>query len=475
MKILLVKPDQPAFKASFKGVMMIGPLSLETVAGALDDHDVRILDMRVDPGLDEKIASFEPDVVGTTSLATDSFNALEVLRRAKEIDPSIFTLVGGTHVLFRTAEFDRPFIDAVVVGEGERTVQDLAEALDRKQDYRSIPGIAVPGDGPLRLGAERPFAEDLDELPMPRGDLTQKYRTHYRILVTRGLGQIETGRGCLFRCNFCSIWRKYGSTYRKKSPERIVAELERIPQENVCVVDDHFLQDTEGSRQMFEAILASGLKKRFFCQARTDAVVKNRRHMERWAEAGLSQIFLGLEAVDDGDLKGFNKASSMETTLEAVRIMKTSGIDAYGSIIVKPEFEEPDFARIEEFIERVEVRSGFSVLTPFPGTEEDLLYSDRKKEIITEDPRLYDGMHSVFRTRLPRDQFYKNFGRVQKKMFLQSKLFPADFYDDLLSSEDPEEIFRLIKGLKGLSSYRSYLHDESMVMGPEGPGGRDEG
>ena len=98
MKILLVQPPPPPDYVGFRRTALPEPLALECIgAVAVSDHDVRLLDMRLDATLEETFNAFEPDMVAVTCLTTEVYSAQDILRDVKSRHPDVFTVVGGLH------------------------------------------------------------------------------------------------------------------------------------------------------------------------------------------------------------------------------------------------------------------------------------------------------------------------------------------------------------------------------------------
>ena len=119
MRILLVQPDFRSRPIGFRLFATPEPLALEVLAGAVPDHEVAILDMRLEDGLTETLARFAPDVVAVTALTTEVYAARAVLQAVKDYAAEIFTVVGGHHATLVPDDFLLPYVDAVCLGEGE--------------------------------------------------------------------------------------------------------------------------------------------------------------------------------------------------------------------------------------------------------------------------------------------------------------------------------------------------------------------
>lgn len=146
MRILLVMPTP--FENGRLGlenvVWLSEPVALTSVGTAvMGEHDVRVLDLRLEEedALVKTIVSFRPDVVGTTSMTTDAYQAKAVLRTAKSISPDVLTVVGGHHPTLCPEELDEPYVDVIVQGEGEITFREIvAQWAERREASRTIRG-----------------------------------------------------------------------------------------------------------------------------------------------------------------------------------------------------------------------------------------------------------------------------------------------------------------------------------------------
>lgn len=116
-------------------------------------------------GIRKVIEESKPDYVATTAITATVLDALEVLKAAKEVNPGIVTIIGGVHPTFMCEETLRnPAVDYVVIGEGERTLQELLECLEQKGSPSTVAGIAYRDKGQTIITQPRAFVEDLDTL-----------------------------------------------------------------------------------------------------------------------------------------------------------------------------------------------------------------------------------------------------------------------------------------------------------------------
>lgn len=393
----------------------VEPLGLVCVAGGLEatGHEVRIFDLRID-GTEEGLArcrAWEPQLVGLQcNFTTERFRALRLARRIRRELPEAFVVLGGHDASREPEWFADPAFDAVAVGDGEEILPPLVEALERGADLATVPGLVLNRPQGQQATGHAPARRELDTLPMPARHLIAEYAPHYYINFRKPLALFETARGCPFKCNFCSVWNFHESTFREKSPERVVAELRAIEAPNVFVTDDIFWMNVKRGEELARAIKAAGIRKYFTVQTRTDIICRFPHLIEMWKECGSLAIFLGLESVTDEGLKAVNKKNTAANNERAISILKELGVGFTPNFIVDPAWDREDFERLREWISRTGAyNSGFSVLTPLPGTE---LWQSARGQVNTHDWEMYDILHAVLPTRLPLEEFYAEYARL---------------------------------------------------------------
>ncbi len=406
MKILLIQPAKAEKTIGGEDVFIYEPLALEYLAsGVKEDHDVRILDMRIDKDLDSQMQEFKPDVVGITAYTVHVNTVKNLFNKIKTIDPDIFTVVGGHHATVAPEDFFTPHIDLVVMGEGVLIFKEIISRLALKRPFDGITGISYLDAADRVMNPPEPIT-DLDVFPYPARELTEKYRKYYYSEWMRPLASIRTSKGCPNRCNFCALWKLTGGKYLKRKPENIVRELSSIKEKYVFFADDESMVDAKRMKILAELIREAGIKKRYFLYGRSDTIVKNPDLIKIWKEIGLERVFVGLEFFRDEDLKYINKGSTVENNKEAIKILNSNGIEIYASFIVRPDFNEEDFKDFKEYCRGMELNfASFAVLTPLPGTD---LYEEVKDRLITHDYDLFDFLHTQLPTKLPLKEFFRN-------------------------------------------------------------------
>jgi radical SAM superfamily enzyme YgiQ (UPF0313 family) len=402
-------------------VFLFEPLALEYVAAGVNaDHEVMILDQRIDDRVEQTLDGFRPDVVGITGYTVHANRMKLLAERTKSWNPDVLTVVGGHHATVAPHDFDCPEIDLVVVGDGVESFREVVRRFDRCEGFDGIPGVWVRTDGGLQEGEANP-PRDLDDFPTPDRSLTKAYRHAYYSEYMQPLASIRTSKGCPFRCNFCALWKIADGRYLKRKPEKIVQELAEIEEEFVFFADDESLVDTARMKRLAELIRESGIRKRYFLYGRSDTIAKNPDLLELWRDVGLERVFVGLEFFRDSDLEFINKGSTTDNNLQAVRVLHDLGIDIYASFIVRPEFTEEDFADFRSYCRSIDLSfASFAVLTPLPGTD---LYDEVEDQLLTREPEFFDFIHTVLPTKLPLEDFYEQYFRLYTKTIPLKNVF----------------------------------------------------
>jgi radical SAM superfamily enzyme YgiQ (UPF0313 family) len=432
VRILLIHPECQSTAIGFRLAAMPEPLGLELIAGSVTGHELRILDLRISgapsnpgqpppsagtPGACETLlgvlAEFRPDMVAVTALTPEVYAAQEVLATVKKFSPEIFTVAGGHHASLMSEDFQLPCVDAIVLGEGEIAFPPLVEAVASGRSpsaMHKVPNL-------LWRDASGHFVKnaiaadlDMDMLAVPRRDLTARYRNDYFFLFDKPDTSVATGRGCPYRCNFCSVWEFYGGRTRQMCPRRVMEEVKAVQTDHMTFVDDNFLMNNKRERAIADMIKAEGIKKRYSMECRTDSIARHPELVEQWVKVGLYAVLLGLEGASDKALTSVNKGNTSKINDEAIKILHANGVIIWGAFIVDPDWVEDDFKELRDYVTAKDItHTQFTVITPLPGTE---LYKQKFNDLLTYDYDCFDTLHAVTATRLPREEFYQHFANL---------------------------------------------------------------
>lgn len=196
LKILVIQPapfepNGTGQENVFWPALPVAPASIRAIVAC--EHQVRTLDMRFekDAGLKKALLDFRPDVVGTTPLATNCGQVKAVLETAKAtLGPAVFTIVGGFHPALSAADFEAAAVDAICLGEGEETFQELIEHLAGGHSPREL--FAVRG---LRFRDDfGGYVNTIKRVEQKAGDHHYAPAAgHYNSLLSEEFGMISPG------------------------------------------------------------------------------------------------------------------------------------------------------------------------------------------------------------------------------------------------------------------------------------------
>jgi hopanoid C-3 methylase len=431
MKILLVNPpncgrsipEEQHGINSLKLILRGEPLSLEVLAGNLDGHEVKIIDLKVEPyALKDALADFSPHVVGITGVTCEANTMLKLASAVKETVKAK-VVVGGVHASNDPCFFNRPNVDFIVIGLGKLSFRELIDALESGKPTDAIPGVAK-ADPHNRLSFfPRTYSpSDLVEEKPPRYDLVSGYREHY-VLPSFGfrLGFVSAASGCPHRCLFCSIEKITGGRYLTHNPDAILRDIRLLGDiPLIRLVDANTFGNTSQARELCEKIQGAGIRKNYVADVRSDTIVRHPELFVEWKKAGLRSVIVGFEEIDDGRLREMGKANSASMNSEAIGILHDIGITIVGDFIISPDWDEVRFQELRDYLEKNPVDLPMlSVLTPLPGTP---LYESLKEKIIIHDLDFYTLTNAVTPTRMDEKAFYENYADLVKSGHAGAKL-----------------------------------------------------
>jgi hopanoid C-3 methylase len=304
---------------------------------------------------------------------------------------------------------------------------------------------------------------------MPARSLTRLYRDKRLYFRTnwRPIDCTITSRGCPNKCTFCGLWKINHGKYRARSPHLIVGELEVITSPNVIFLDDNTLDHVENASTLAKEIKRRGIRKRYELYGRVDTVVRHPDLVEKWRDAGMELLLLGLEASNDQALKEMRKRTTTEMNRRAVEICHANGVEVVAYLIVDPAFDHEDFRRLSDYVEENNLTHPvFTILSPFPGTD---LYSTVKDTLITEGFELLDFFHTVLPTKLPLDEFYEEFLGLYRRAYPFKKFIKSIAQRKAVLS--PTIIYKNLKLRKGMGSLRNH---HNLVKGASRAGQRPQ-
>ena len=442
MRTLLINPPYPF--TEWPNI----PLGLSYIAAVLEKNgfEVKVLDLLVSQYSEEKLyrcmAEFRPEVVGVPAVTMNYPISSNMLRLCKRFDENAITVIGGPHVTFCAEQTLReaPWIDIVVRGEGEYTMLDIVSG----KKLPEIEGLVFRKEDGMVITGNRPWIENLDELPFPARHLfpLSKYRA-----FSAG-GSLITGRGCPFNCIFCLGHRMTGRRVRLRNPKLVVDEMQLVQElgfKEIHVEDDLLTLNHPHVYAICDEIVNRGLNIRWGAFSRVDTI--NRQLLRKMKQAGCSDLVYGVESGNQEILDRVKKKITLKKVREAVALTKEMGMTAFASFILGLPGETKDtMRRSYDFVRQLGTPYAFHVLAPFPGTEVREKAEEYGITVLTDEWSKYDANRPVTATPKagPREvtetlrQHYSDIRRYhsyQKTQARKGKLNDAEMQEVRVRSE----------------------------------------
>ena len=354
-------------------------LGLLTVAACTPPHvEVEVVDEYVDPIPWDTDA----DLIALSAKTSCVARAYEVAAGFRERGKPV--VMGGIHASLRPEEASG-HVDHVVLGEAERSWPKFVELFERGEAPAVMPDDGFP---------------DMDAIPTPAWDRidADKFLFH----------QIQTTRGCPFKCRFCSVPDISGSTFRFKPVERVVEEIRALPRAGwlknrmkaLYFVDDNFISRTRYTRELLRALVPlheAGEIPEWSAETTLNVAV-DEELLDLLPAAGCTTLIIGFESVSEATLLAMDKKVNFCLTYqEAMERIHSRGMSVVGNFIVG--FDTDTLSVFEDILRFVDehliLYPFFSILTPMPGTKlhDDFAADDRLDHT---DWARYDTRHVVF-------------------------------------------------------------------------------
>ncbi len=432
MRILLVKPNPQLLVAKRlqEGFLHLEPLELEMVAAGVPPEDevvIQDLSFEKEPlqGFQDKVKSFDPQIIGFTGYSSQSSLVKTLAALTKKINPKIVTVVGGTHATIIPADYTKngEGIDIIVRGEGGTAFAEIVKRYKNNEPLFFGDNVLSPKSSDFAEKAAGPPPEfpPVDQIPRARRELVD--RSRYFCIWTSSTekkldtifprtASMRTSTGCAFSCSFCVVPHMMRGKYLQRTPEDVVDEIAKIPEDHIYFVDDETFLNKDRLMKIANLLIEKGIKKKYISWARADTIVKYPELFKLWHSIGLSVVYVGLEAMVGSRLDKYKKRTNVDTNRKAVELIKEIGITLHASFMVDPDFSVQDFKDLETEIMRVcPAEVTFTVFSPSPGTD---LWKEHKNDYIVDPYLYYDCMHTILPTKLDMNLFYAHFAKLSR-------------------------------------------------------------
>lgn len=267
----------------------------------------------------------------------------DVLSATKQIDSQITTIVGGP-IITSTPELSFELInfDIGIVGEGEQSMVDLANALEKNDDISRVNGLIYKYNGQIIITPPRSAFEDLDLLPIPdyesldfikwsKSVIPDPFVPPFTLIDDLRIGEIITSRSCPFSCTFC--YHPLGKKYRTRSLDLVFEEIDLLInkygvnfiniQDELFSVNQERMLDFASRIKLYDVTWTA----QFRVPNASEDILKILK------TSGMRAVGLGVESASDSVLRSMRKQITQEQINAAYAAATNANIAPMGNLI----------------------------------------------------------------------------------------------------------------------------------------------
>jgi len=406
--------------------------------------------------LHDEIMRRDFDVIGVSAMTHNFPEALRIADLVHTHRPRTHVVIGGSHASTVPAAAARQAPGSLVVaGEGEVAFARLLDALEGGGDLARVPGLCRAGAGGVECNPPE-LVEDLDSLETPAWDRVrlEDYTegAHGLYFKRRPFAPLVTSRGCPFHCSFCAKSALTGETWRARSPENVLDEIQMLTREyavrEIHFEDDNIALDEGRLVEICRGLTDRGIDVTWKCPHGIYASHLDESTFELMARSGCYSLSFGIESGNREILARAGKKSTPEETARAVRAARRAGIRCVGFFIFGLEGETPRTVRETiDFAKSLPLDAAqFNLCVPFMGTP----IRERYLELgYIADGRLeaFDVDHAV--VSLP-GLAARQLKRLRLRAFLEFYSRPRVFVANLRNLSSPEAARALFRRLRNI-------------------------
>ncbi|MFA6379391.1 MAG: radical SAM protein [Candidatus Omnitrophota bacterium] len=326
----------------------------------------------IDAGdIEQKIVNNDIDVVAYSFMSTEASFFLQLSHVLRKSFPNLIIVAGGPHPTYYPQIIDSWPIDAVIVGEGDLVINELIENLRSKKDISHLQNIHTK----QFKNPQGFLVEDMDSLPYADRELLRDVAPFKYVKMK----SFFATRGCPFNCSYCfnsaynEMHKGKGKILRRRSVENLIGEIELVKKnfdiDFVRFGDDAFITSHDDWVDEFVEKYALRVKLPFYLLINPNIVSKDL--VVALKKAGCHSVMMGIESGSEDLRKGIlNRYIGNDVMLKAFALFREQHIKIFSNTILGlPDSTlQDDLQSVAFTLECRPTYSGFSVFTPFPGT-----------------------------------------------------------------------------------------------------------
>lgn len=401
------------------------PLGIPYINGAMRHagFDVDAINLQFESGdpisaLKRRIVERKIDVIMCGGLTTQYHSIKQIFKAAREANPEIITVGGGGGFSSEPVLFsEMTDADYAVIGEGEITNCELADALDHGKDVSNIAGLVYRKNGRYYTTSPRNYIRDVDSIPFPSYEglsieyyldsqhVDGTYNTYGFFSDQPRIMPMTMARSCPFMCSFC--YHPIGRGYRSRSLDSFFRELdiyvEKYNINGIGIVDECFTFDEKKVIEFCERIKPYNIS--WGCQTRAEAFKEEL--IRKMVDAGCFAALFGLESMSQTILEDMNKKTKVSLLQASMESGYRNGAGVRGNLLFGAEAEtiETVFESLDWADKHTNYNiAAFAMISAYPGST---YYQHALKRGIIKDKRKFieDGCPEINLTNLTEQQF----------------------------------------------------------------------
>jgi len=313
------------------------PLGILYISAWLDRHgiDNQVFDTTFSRKklLKEYFLKEQPDIVAFYTNLMTKLNVIEMMQFLKNNLPETIVIIGGPDVRHNTAEYLQAGSHVAVIGEGEETMREIVETIQKgnREEFAHIDGVAYFSGDDLIQTKERSRIRPVDDLPFPNRHKInmQQYLDTWKNHHGKSAMTVSTQRGCPYTCKWCST-AVYGQSYRRRSPALVAAELKHLKEtyqpDTIWFVDDVFTVSHKWLEDFKDEVKKQDAFIPFECITRADRM--NEDVVEWLKAAGCFRIWIGAESGSQKVIDLMDRRVDVNQVRNMIQLTRKKGLEA---------------------------------------------------------------------------------------------------------------------------------------------------